>query len=165
MLSAYGGVVGGNRIIPGKFFVSDFRPQCRQWGGSDLDVNDLMEWVFGTNRNDDEEREGQSTSMIFDIECLRVGTVLRGGIDFKPSASRLEKSVIMRGLELMRAQKYIGAGAAVGHGRVEIHFPDYADSNEYLAYVQERKMEIIDFINSFGGLADGYQPPDDGIPY
>ena len=151
-LSALGGVLGGNRAISGKFHVSDFRPQCKQWGGSDLDANDLFCWVYGTNRDDDEDRSDGTTAMIYDIECLKPGTVLKGGIDFKKSASDIEKSAVTRGLEIMKKTAYIGAGGAVGQGSVEMIFNAHTDGDLYAEYITSRKNEIIDFMNSFGAL-------------
>ena len=151
-LSTFGCVVGGNKIIDGRINVNDLRPACNQWFGKGSDVNDLIEWTYGTNRDADEEKADGTTAMIYDIECLRVGTVLRGGIDFRPAVTPLDRACVVHGLDLMAKYGYIGATSRAGYGKVAINYPKYCDPSVYTDYIEDNKFVILDYLDRIGAI-------------
>ncbi len=141
----------GNRILPGRVRVGDFRPRCRQWGNGDIDAGELFEWLYLTRREDHEEHEAHH-GMIATTECLKAGTLLYGGIDMDMHAMPLERSALGRGLQLIREKGYIGAENRRGLGRVEFDMVNVPDPTTYVEYLQENKDDILKYLKDLGAV-------------
>ena len=144
------GFAFGNRILSGRINVGDFRPVCYQWGyDSDIQVGDLVEWIFLTRREDNEEHEdGNNSSMIANAECLKAGTNLHGGIDFRDFlVSDLEKSALIKGIELIQEYGRIGAENRRDCGSINLLFYSKGLSSDlYEQYLHDNKGKIIDYL-------------------
>lgn len=153
-LSIFGTALG-NRTVPRRFDNLDFKPRCQEWNTGDLNAASLFTWEFLTRKDDYEGRvDGQkSAQMIANTECLMQGTVLDGGIDILDHATELERSCIGKMLSLFQQSGKLGAENRKGEGNVKIEFPEgYPDPGLYDAYVAEKTSEILDYLESIGGL-------------
>lgn len=170
--SVLGGV--GKYPLEGYVYINDLRPECLEWGTGDTPVNQLMTWRFLTRRDDFEgkdkkaskkesqvgidedadDKTNDNTSMIVNTECLAEGTMLEGGIDVSKHLSELEMSVLATGLELFKAQSYLGGKKHRGYGRVDFEYESelHLDSCVYNDYLRDNKQEILNYIEQIGGF-------------
>lgn len=145
------GVALGNRILSGRFKSADYRPQCIEWSNGKKSVNELFEWCYLTRREDHEGHDDdKNASMIANTECLKMGTILTGGIDIDTHISDLELSALGKGLQLMQKKGYIGANSNRGFGRVQIEIENLPDMALYENYLSENKDKIIQFLGKLG---------------
>lgn len=146
------GAAMGNRIISGHAMFGDLRPVCREWGnGGELSADELTEWLYLTRREDHEEHV-EHHGMIANIECLRAGTMLEGGIDLGAHTSSLSRSCLGRGLELMTARGLIGANNRQGYGKCIIEHSGATAGSEYQEWIESNKSKIIDYLMSIEAI-------------
>jgi len=144
-----------NRIVPGKLNVSDFVPECKEWGfgNSNLSVNNILEWTFLTRRDDLETREeGENASMIATTETLKRGTVLHGGIDYSFRLTEIELSCLECALTLLNNKGFIGAESRRGFGKVKLDFNSNAGIKAYGEYLLANADKIKSYLRSMGAL-------------
>lgn len=145
------GLAVGNRILPGRLCVGDARPQCYEWRLGNTPVSELMDWQFLTRREDD-EAHNENHSMIATTECLRVGTVLEGGIDLLGHIQPLEAAALGRGLKLLAEKGRLGAENRRGFGKVDLVCEQAPDPAPYTDYLTEHKLEILEYLQQIGAI-------------
>jgi hypothetical protein len=159
------GVALGNRILSGKINVGDLRPCCYEWGQGEMPVTELFEWEFLTRREDNENHlSGENTSMIVNVECLKIGTILQGGIDVSSHITDIERSCLGLGLKLLQENGYIGAENRRGHGQVKIDIENLPDEKLYLDFIEEKKNTIKEYLSLIGGIDASSEPNIIGTP-
>lgn len=137
----------GNRILSGRINVSDFRPECYEWGNGKNQVGQLIEWLYLTRREDHEGHEdGKNAAMIANTECIKAGISFHGGIDISKHISELEKSALGLGLELLQKKAYIGADNRRGFGKIKVEIKNCPNSKLYTEYLENNKKEILDYL-------------------
>lgn len=141
----------GNRILSGRFKISDFRPRCREWGNGDLPAEQLFDWTYLTRREDHEDHENNS-AMIATCECLKAGTSLIGGIDPDMHAMPNEMAALGHGLSLMIQNGYIGADNRRGMGHVTIAADIKPEAAPYVEYLETKGKEIRDYLVDIGAI-------------
>lgn len=153
MVSLFGCALG-NRILSGRVNVGDFRPRCKEWGTGDEPAQNLFSWEFLTRRDDNEDRspEEEHAGMIAETECLKVGTILDGGIDLSAHISALEKGALMYALGALDTG-YLGGQNRRGFGRVKVECESLPEAAEYLVYLQDNKSAIIEYLLNLGAIA------------
>lgn len=143
----------GNRILPGRVSFIDYLPECVECGNGNKTSAELMGWTYITRREDYEGHEtGENKSMIANTECMKSGSVLRGGINMFHHISDLEKSALGCGLNLMIKRGYIGAESSRGHGKVKIEIDNIPDETMYLEFLSNGKNAILEYLNKLGAL-------------
>lgn len=141
----------GNRILPGRVKFSDYRPECIEWGNGTLPSAQLMEWTYLTRREDFEGHEdGENKSMIANCECLRIGSVLHGGIDTDSHISELERAALGYGLKLMQDKGIIGAESRRGFGKVAMEIENAPDYEVYVNYLNDNIAGIMAYLEELG---------------
>lgn len=148
------GCAVGNRVLPGRVYVSDLRPRCRQWASGEADAADLLGWEYLTRRDDHEGRgdEDAHRGMIASCETLRAGTLLDGGIDFDGHARLIERAAIGRGLLLLEERGLLGAQNRCGLGRVEIGVENRPDPEAYDRFLAENREAILAYLGEIGAI-------------
>jgi hypothetical protein len=161
MLSILGTALG-NRILSGKINNVDYRPICKEWGYADaLPAAELFTWTYLTRRNDDENHnsdEGKSAAMIANTECLKAGTVLKGGVNISDHITDIELSCLGMGLKLMQREGYIGAENRRDMGQVKIDIENPPDYQPYQNYLVENRAKILTYLQEIGGINAPVQP-------
>jgi hypothetical protein len=148
------GTALGNRVLSGRFNISDFRPVCKEWGSGTQDVDSFFEWLFLTRREDNEQHEaGDNSSMIANTEVLKIGVVLNGGIDIHGWANDLERSCLAMGLKLLKNHGFIGAENRRGFGKVDIVFPEQ-DASIYESFLEDNKDKILQYLQEIGAIIE-----------
>lgn len=143
----------GNRILPGRVSFVDYLPECVECGNGEKTSAELMGWTYITRREDYEGHEtGENKSMIANTECLKMGTMLDGGVNMFNHISDLEKSALGCGLNLMVKRGYVGAESSRGHGKVKIEIDNIPDETMYLEFLKANKAQIIEYLNKLGAL-------------
>lgn len=155
------GTALGNRVISGRICVSDFKPKCIEWGNGTQDSESLFEWLYLTRREDNEgHQQNENSSMIANTECLKAGTVLEGGIDFHPQITDLEKSCLLKGLELMKDYRFLGAESRRGFGKAIIDFSlKGVESSLYSDHLSKNKEKIIAYMDEIGCFSKEEKEP------
>ena len=155
------GFAFGNRVLSGRCNVGDLRPECKQWGfDSDIDVNDLFEWVFLTRREDHEgHADDSNSSMIANCETLKAGVILHGGIDYGTYLTDIERGALARGLLLLQKRGRLGAEARRDLGGVQIQYGNLPDPAPYDDFLKSKKNDIIEFMNSVGAFKEALETP------
>jgi len=165
-LSALGCALG-NKVLPGRLAVGALRPMCREWGWPDArPAVELTAWEFFTRRDDHEGRgeervdtetgevaEQQHRGMIVQMECLRPGTVLVGGIDIDGHAGECERGAIGLALRLLTNRGLLGASNRQGWGKVHLSHEGAPDPAPYLTDLESRRAEILEYLGAIGALA------------
>jgi len=147
------GCAMGNRILPGRVSFLDYFPRCIECGNGEKTSAQLMGWSYITRREDYEgHNDGENKSMIANTECLKLGTMLDGGINMFHHISDLEKSALGCGLNLMVKRGYIGAESSRGHGKVKIEIDNIPDETLYLEFLKTNKDQILEYLNKLGAL-------------
>jgi len=154
LLSMLGTAIG-NRVIAGRIYVGDLRPQCIEWGGGSQHAGDLMAWEFLTRKDDYEGRqeEDDTSQMIAETEVLKPGAVLRGGIDIDSHANDLERACLARGIKLLQERGRLGAETRRGLGKISIDIAGLPDPSPYDQFLSDRRQDILDFLARLGALA------------
>ena len=153
-LSVLGSAMG-NRIIPGRINISDFRPECYEWANGEKHVGQLFDWLYLTRREDDEDHaEGENASMIANTEVIKPGITFHGGIDIHDYISDLEKSALGMGLELLQKKGYIGADNRRGFGKIKVEIKNCPDSSLHEKYLKENKEGIIKYLGNLNVFTD-----------
>lgn len=162
-LSMLGAAIG-NRVIPGRIYVGDLRPRCREWGNGDIPAAQLMEWSFLTRREDYEGRANEDghTGMIANTEVLKAGTILAGGIDIDTHANALERAALGKGLELLVRRGMLGAENRRGMGKVALTIEGAPDAAPYDAWLADNRVAILDYLTEIGALTDASCTTDSG---
>jgi len=139
----------GNRILPGRINVADFKPACFEWGNGDVKVWQLFEWLYLTRRDDHEGyNEGDNAAMIANTECIKTGVTFYGGIDISEHISCLEKAALGCALNLLKKKGYVGADNRRGFGKIQLEIENCPDEKLYLAFLSEHKSIIVDYLIS-----------------
>jgi len=139
----------GNRILPGRINVADFKPTCFEWGNGDVKVWQLFEWLYLTRRDDHEGyNEGDNAAMIANTECIKTGVTFYGGIDISEHISCLEKAALGCALNLLKKKGYVGADNRRGFGKIQLEIENCPDEKLYLAFLSEHKSIIVDYLIS-----------------
>lgn len=149
------GAAIGNRILPGRICVGDLRPKCKEWGYGDQPVEQLLEFIYLTRREDYEGRtdEDGNKSMIATTEVLKEGSVLVGGIDLDTHINEVEKSCLVKGLELLQSKGKLGAESRRGLGKVQLTFDSSGtDSSFYESYLKDNTKVILDYLGEMNAL-------------
>jgi hypothetical protein len=137
----------GNRILSGRVRFGDFRPQCIEWANGNVAAGDLFEWTFLTRREDLESHaSGENSSMIVNVETLKAGTVLDGGIDISEHATEIERACIGRGLRLLQRTGYLGAENRRGLGKADFEINEIPDYKSYDDYVKDNRDAIMQYL-------------------
>lgn len=144
----------GNRMLSGSCKFGDLRPVCYEWGyDTEITIYNLLEWQYLTRREDFEDHEDKkNSSMIANTECLKTGTQLQGGIDFDFFIDDLEKSVIGKGLELLKKSSWIGAENSRGFGSIEIEYENSPSPKQYESFLDEKKEKILNFMKEINAI-------------
>lgn len=156
MLSLLGTAIG-NRVIPGRIYVGDLRPCCREWGNGERPASELFAWEFLTRRDDYEGRteDDDTSAMIAETEVLKPGTQMTGGIDIDDHASSLDRACLGRGLQLLAEHGKLGAENRRGLGKVRIEYDGAPDPEEYDQFLADNRAAILDYLEGLGALAKG----------
>lgn len=156
MLSLLGTAIG-NRVIPGRIYVGDLRPHCREWGNGERPASELFAWEFLTRRDDYEGRteDDDTSAMIAETEVLKPGTQMTGGIDIDDHASSLDRACLGRGLQLLAEHGKLGAENRRGLGKVRIEYDGAPDPEEYDQFLADNRAAILDYLEGLGALAKG----------
>lgn len=152
MLSLLGTALG-NRVLPGKCQIADLRPICKEWGTGDRPVAELMTWEFLTRREDHEDHLVHH-GMIANTEIMRAGSVLEGGIDYDDATTEIERGALARGVLLLAERGMLGAENRRGLGKVRFEIEGSPDPAPYDAFLEQRKNDILKYLDSVGALAD-----------
>lgn len=142
----------GNRVLPGRLFVADLRPSCREWGTGERPVAELLTWEYLTRREDHEEHE-EHHGMIANTEVLRAGAELDGGIDCVHGISAIERAALGRGLQLLRQRGMLGAENRRGMGRVRMDLVGCPDPAPYDDWLVAQKATVLEYLGSVDALA------------
>lgn len=174
--SMMGGI--GKTPMESYIYINDLRPQCLEWGTGDDPVSNLMSWRYIARRDDYEGRTSKAqkqdgeagddtanTSMLANTECLTEGTVLDGGIDVSPHATKIEMAALARGLVLLKDYGYLGGKKHRGYGRVNIEYQTDLELNpaRYDDYLQANKGEILNYLHSIEAFPEDGQPAQLGL--
>jgi len=161
-ISILGSALGDRTLCGHVLAFGDLHPRCRQWNNGTVDVEELYEWLFLTRREDFEghekkkkggsDSEAENVSMIANMQCLRVGVELVGGIETGNHMSELELSCLGRGLELLEENGYLGGKNGAGYGRVQFTFKNKPDSTMYKDFLKNNKTEILEYIKGIGAI-------------
>lgn len=156
MLSLLGTAIG-NRVIPGRIYVGDLRPHCREWGNGERPASELFAWEFLTRCDDYEGRteDDDTSAMIAETEVLKPGTQMTGGIDIDDHASSLDRACLGRGLQLLSEHGKLGAENRRGLGKVRIEYDGAPDPEEYDQFLADNRAAILDYLEGLGALAKG----------
>jgi len=147
------GTALGNRVSSGRVNFCDFRPQCVEWGNGDIPVGNLFGWTYLTRREDYENHEqGHNSSMIANTECLKAGTVLKGGIDISAHATDIERACLGKGLSLLQESGYIGAENRRGLGQVQMEIEGLPDTLKYDEYLGKNRLRILEYLEEIGAI-------------
>ena len=147
------GTALGNRILNGRLQVMDLRPRCIEWGTGKLPVSELFEWQFLTRREDHEGYDyGNNSSMIANMEVLKAGSVMDGGIDTDINITDIELSALGHGIQLLIRNAKLGAEVRRGFGNVEIISIDQPSPDLYLKFMTDRKNDILNFLVEIGAV-------------
>jgi len=141
----------GNRVLPGRIRVGDLRPECREWGGSELPASSLLMWEYLTRREDFEDH-AENHSMIATTECLKPGVTLTGGIDHDAASTHLERACLGLGLMLLAEHGALGAENRRGLGRVTIEAESAPDPQPYLEALAQDEKLIRSYLTSVGAI-------------
>ncbi|MBO5436993.1 MAG: hypothetical protein J6A23_04970 [Thermoguttaceae bacterium] len=149
-ISVLGGCISG-KILPGKVRISDLRPVCKDWGfDTEISADSLFETTFIV-RHDDIEDPNEYKGMIANVEALKAGTVLVGGIDMDHSISEEEKQALYDGIIALQEAGYLGGMTRAGFGKVNIKI----ESDDDFGEVDEpEKEEIIDYLREINALEE-----------
>lgn len=149
-ISVLGGCISG-KIIPGKVRISDLRPVCKDWGfDTEISADSLFETSFLV-RHDDMEDPNEYKGMIANVESLKAGTVLVGGIDLDYSISEAEKQALYDGIIALQDAGYLGGMTRAGFGKVNIQI----ESDDDFGEVDEpEKEEIIAYLREINALEE-----------
>jgi hypothetical protein len=155
MLSVFGGALApASRIIEGYINPSDLRPVCFEWGTGQIAASSLFDWSYFTKSEPDESYEiGSFSGLPVNTEVLKIGTVLKGGIDYRFPLSEIEKACLFCGLKLLKTKGYIGAEGRRGHGKIRFEFEMEGDDKKYIDFLTESKEEILGYLKMIGALA------------
>ena len=163
------GVSVGNRILCRHGFdAAPAIPRCREWGTGAISEANLFTWTFITRRDDAELRPitddaaiAKSQAMIANTECLMAGTVLDGGVSLLEGMTDIERSCVGKALFLLQKRGKIGANNRYWQGRVDITFGgDVPDPQPYETYMEERKSDILAYLQEIGALKNAPHPTD-----
>lgn len=150
MLGLFGSAIG-NQTIQGELRVGQGQLKCSENGTGVLSYHDLVEIIFSTRLDssklentlvvDGEDKE--THQMKYEYEVYVSGAVFNHSFTCT-SDNPLIISAFWRMLELFKAEPYITAKGAVGHGEIdlsEIIIPEGA-SSLYLQHIEQNK-EVI----------------------
>ena len=155
MLSLLGTAIG-NRVIPGRIYVGDLRPHCREWGNGERPASELFAWEFLTRRDDYEGRteDDDTSAMIAETEVLKPGTQMTGGIDIDdlPAAWTAPVSDAACSYSPKPASS---AQRTRGLGKVRIEYDGAPDHEEYDQFLADNRAAILDYLEGLGALAKG----------
>ena len=152
-LSLFGSAMG-NKILEGRMDVGDLRPECKEWSTGDKSVYELFSWVFGTRHDKYEGRQedDQHQGMIYNMETLKEGVVMHGGIDPSNHMQPLEISALGRGLELLIERGKLGANRAAGYGKCIIEVDGHESGDMYQKWLEENKEETLTYLREIGAI-------------
>jgi hypothetical protein len=143
----------GNRILSGRVRFGDFRPRCIEWANGTVAAGDLFEWTYLTRREDLETHaDGENSSMIVNVETLKSGTVLDGGIDISEHATDMERACIGRGLRLLQRTGYLGAENRRGFGKVDFEITSIPEYKTYDEYLKDNRDKIMQYLIEIGAI-------------
>jgi hypothetical protein len=143
----------GNRTLPGHLNPADLRPRCIEYGSGERSVCEMMTWEYLTRREDHEDHLVHH-GMIATTELLRSGAILDGGLDPHDATPTIELAALGRGLQLLAKNGYLGGGNRMGFGKVRIEINGLPDPSPYDTFLDERKDDILKYLQSVGALAD-----------
>lgn len=115
-----------------------------------LSVYEFKDFMFQTRRDDlrEEREEGeQAVQMLIRYEVLKPGTVLYMKLGVKDS-TEIELSCLARIFELWKQNPILGGRSAIGLGEVDPHLNIEISSKQYLDFVEDRKEDVIEFLES-----------------
>lgn len=168
LVSLFGASYGYD-MLRGKINVHYAIPQVKQTVGTtgvetDMDVSSITGWTFYTRRDDyeldqelkEEEAEkekGTKQQMIYRVEYMVPGVVLSHKFVFHDTITPIELSCFATILQRFLEHPYLGGKASSGHGEVEAYYTWPKGMNvtpdNYAAFVEEKKGEIVDYLQSF----------------
>lgn len=158
------GTAYGNQSITGKLQMSHLLPLCSELKDTYLPENipkryqnrlnlsayEYREFMFQTRKDDlrEERKEGeQAIQMLIKYEVMKPGTVFYTEIKVI-DATELELSCLARIIELWSKNACIGGKSAIGLGQLKPDFLFEMNSEIYLSFLDEKRKEIIKFIQS-----------------
>jgi len=165
-LSLLGGSIG-NQAFAGKLIVSKALPVCRELSDyipvqSKLSFCDFLTETFATRRAEREppetvlqpkpKQEEPTIQMKYNLETFTPGAKFYHKFMLL-DATPIEKSCFARMLELWKERPFVGGKSATGYGEVKIDYPTMNLTSEaYLAFLQERKKEIVKSLDHMAKL-------------
>ncbi len=139
------GTALGNRILAGRCKFADFRPECIEWNNGVVPAAELMDWLYITRREDNEDST-KNMSMIANTEVIKSGVNLHGGIDMDNYITDIEKSALALGITLINDKGYIGAESRRGFGNIKMLVENLPSTELYTQYLADNKESILDFL-------------------
>jgi len=94
-------------------------------------------------RREMKKKEEPTVQMLVELECFAPGTRFYHWFTLLDTTP-LEESCFAHALDLWRQRPYLGGRAAVGMGEVSLSYEIPYSSEAYLAFLEERKNEILD---------------------
>jgi CRISPR/Cas system CSM-associated protein Csm3 (group 7 of RAMP superfamily) len=156
IIKVFGGATG-SEILPGSLIIEDLLPvvkELEEFTGikSDVSVFDIVSEEFGTRKDDypyKNEVETQTQQMLYRYETIKAGTEMTIGVYLYSFASELEEDIVIRGLNLLKNEKRLGAKGNIGLGKVE--YPEIKQEKRiYVEYIKEHKDEIRKYLRENG---------------
>lgn len=157
------GTAYGNQPISGVLQVSHLLPICSEletYLPDDIPKKyktrlqhsafEYRDFMFQTRKDElrEERQEGeQAVQMLIKYEVLKPGTVLYMELKLV-DYTELELSCLARILEIWNANPRIGGKSAVGLGKLKPSIKLDATSEAYLQFLEEKKDEIIQFLDN-----------------
>ena len=137
----------GNRVLPGRVNFGDLRPRCTEWGTGPNEARELFCWEYLTRRDDNESRQdGEHHGMIANTECLKIGTILDGGVDYMTHINEMERSALDFGLRLVADRGYLGAENRRGLGQVHLAIDGDPDDTLYRDWIESNVKAVLDYL-------------------
>jgi CRISPR/Cas system CSM-associated protein Csm3 (group 7 of RAMP superfamily) len=164
-LSLFGGSFG-NQAFAGKLIVAKALPICKELTDylpvkSKLSFHDFLTETFATRHAEREppqtveqnpKKEEPTIQMKYNLETFTPGAKFYHKFMLL-DASPIEKSCFARMLELWKERPFVGGKSATGFGEVKIDYPTMKLTSEaYLAFLQERKKEIVKSLDHMAKL-------------
>ena len=156
MIRVFGGATG-SAILPGCLIVEDLVPvvkELERFTGEESDVSffDVVSEEFGTRKDDypyKGEVDTQTQQMLYRYEVLKAGVELTFNIFLQNIASEIDEDIVVRGLNLLKEEKRLGAKSNIGLGKLE--FPELPkEKGVYKKYVEENKESIVKYLKENG---------------
>lgn len=156
LLSLFGCAIG-NQMTEGRTDFLDYLPECPETGFSGKQpASQFTDWKFFTRRDDRAEgSEDDNNAMIVNVETLKPGVVLIGGIDVRPRIKEIELACLHLGILEMIKVGTIGGMSRQGWGKVLMVADVHLDADPYLDFLKTNKATIVEYLVEIGAINVG----------